>query len=103
MTIALIHKHYTEEHLEEVIEQMETLGAPTIKAIWSDLYGMWLAVEGCHRIRAAVELGEEVEIEDISSKKSINIEEDGKLVTRKVSELLEELTANAPNTEIIYC
>jgi len=102
-TIALLHKHYSEEHLAEVMEQMEELGAPVIRAIWSELYGMWLAVEGCHRIRAAVELGEEVEIEDISEEETIEVQEDGEMVTRRVEELLEELTDNAPYTAIINC
>lgn len=101
MTIALLHKHYSEEHLAEVMEQMKELGAPTVRAIWSDLYGLWLAVEGCHRIRAAVELGEEVEIVDVSGEESIEIQEDGEMVSCKVEELLEELNDNAPYTEII--
>jgi hypothetical protein len=101
MTIALLHKHYSEEHLAEVMEQMKELGAPTVRAIWSDLYGLWLAVEGCHRIRAAVELGEKVEIVDVSGEESIEIQEDGEMVSCKVEELLEELNDNAPYTEII--
>jgi len=101
MTIALVHRHYTEKHLEEVMSEMEVLGEPTIKAIWSELYGMWLAVEGCHRIRAAKELSLNVEIDDISNEESVEIEEDGELVSRLVSELLEELSDNAPSTEIV--
>jgi len=69
MNIALLHDHYTEEHLKEVMKEMKTLGAPTIKAVWMDCYGHWAALEGCHRIRAAKELGlvpniEEVEYSD---------------------------------------
>ena len=57
MEIALIHDHYSEEHLAEVRGAMATLGAPTIRAIWMDGYDMWAALEGCHRIRAAEQLG----------------------------------------------
>ena len=101
MTIALLHKHYTEKHLEEVATEMTTLGAPTIKAIWSDLYGMWLAVEGCHRIRAAKQLGFEPVIDDISNDETVTMEIDGEDTEVLVQDSLEELTDNAPKTEII--
>lgn len=57
MKIALVHNHYSEQHLAEVIEQMRNLGAPRIKAVWMECYDMWAAIEGCHRIRAAKALG----------------------------------------------
>jgi hypothetical protein len=57
MKIALVHDHYSEEHLAEVIEQMKTLGAPKIHAVWMECYGHFAALEGCHRIRAAKVLG----------------------------------------------
>jgi hypothetical protein len=57
MQIALLHKHYNGNHLEAVKTEMQNLGAPVIRAIWSETYGMWMAVEGCHRIRAAKDLG----------------------------------------------
>jgi hypothetical protein len=57
MRIALVHTHYSEEHLAQVIEEMKQLGAPKIHAVWMDCYGHWAALEGCHRIRAAKELG----------------------------------------------
>jgi hypothetical protein len=57
MRIALVHDHYSEEHLAEVIEQMKTLGAPKIHAVWMPCYDHYAALEGCHRIRAAKELG----------------------------------------------
>lgn len=101
MTIALFHKHYTEKHMAEVMVEMENLGSPTIRAIWSDLYGMWLAVEGCHRIRAAKELGLEPIIEDISNDETVAIEIDGENAEVSVQNLFEELTDNAPRTAII--
>ena len=57
MRIALVHNHYDPEKLEKVIEQMKELGAPEIHAVWMECYGHWAALEGCHRIRAAKELG----------------------------------------------
>lgn len=65
MRIALVHKHYNEKHLEEVMEQMKTLGAPTIHAVWMESYGHWAALEGCHRIRAAHQLGLTPEIIEV--------------------------------------
>jgi hypothetical protein len=57
MTIALVHKHYDDAHLEEVKAEMANLGAPVIKAVWMECYGLYAALEGCHRIRAAKDLG----------------------------------------------
>jgi len=57
MRIALLHNHYDKAHLKTVKEQMKILGAPNIHAVWMECYGHWAALEGCHRIRAAYELG----------------------------------------------
>ena len=57
LSIALVHNHYDQEHLAEVKAAMLELGAPKIKAIWMECYNMYAALEGCHRIRAAKELG----------------------------------------------
>ena len=57
MTIALVHKHYDATHLEAVKAEMAKLGAPVVKAVWMECYGHYAALEGCHRIRAAKELG----------------------------------------------
>jgi hypothetical protein len=65
MRIALVHNHYDEGHLAEVIEEMKTLGAPTIKAVWMEVYNHWAALEGCHRIRAAKALGLTPEIDEV--------------------------------------
>jgi hypothetical protein len=53
MEIALLHKHFDAEHLEAVKAEMATLGAPVIKAVWSEVANRWVALEGCHRLRAA--------------------------------------------------
>jgi hypothetical protein len=65
MKIALVHNHYDPDHLAEVIEEMKTLGAPVIKAVWMEVYNHWAALEGCHRIRAAKALGLVPEIEEV--------------------------------------
>lgn len=57
MIIALVHDHFDADHLEAVKAEMATLGAPIINAVWMECFGHWAALEGCHRIRAAAELG----------------------------------------------
>lgn len=65
MTIALLHNHFNKNHLEAVKSQMLELGIPTIKAVWDEGYGIWAALEGSHRIRAAKELGLSINIQRI--------------------------------------
>lgn len=65
MKIALVHNHYDEKHLQEVIEEMKTLGAPKVHAVWMECYGHWAALEGCHRLRAAQQLGLTPEIIEV--------------------------------------
>ena len=100
-TIALTHKHYTDEHLAEVTEEMKTLGAPAIRCIWSEMYGIWMAVEGCHRLRAAYELGLTPTIIDISDDEQVTYQYDGYDITVDVIDLAEELTDNAPRTKLL--
>ena len=64
-TIALLHTHYDKAHLSDVMAKMEELGAPTIRAVWVECHGVWAALEGCHRIRAAHALGFDVKIEEV--------------------------------------
>lgn len=92
MEIALLHKHYNEAHLETVKGEMMKLGAPKIRAIWSEAYAMWMAVEGCHRLRAAEALGISPIIINVSDKKTLTIQVDGENVKVKVADLTEELT-----------
>lgn len=70
MKIVLLHNHYDQKHLDEVVEEMKTLGAPTIQAyhLWDDLYQ---AIGGCHRLRAAEILNVVPTIEIIDSKTTI--------------------------------
>lgn len=65
MQIALIHNHFDTDHLAQVKAEMALLGAPKIKAVYSDALDVWVALEGCHRIRAAKDLGLTPEIEEV--------------------------------------
>lgn len=65
MQIALLHNHYQDSHLEQVMHEMAVLGSPTINAVWMECHGIWAALEGCHRIRAAAALGIEVNIDPV--------------------------------------
>lgn len=70
LEIALAHDHYSEEHLQEVIKKMQVLGTPTIRAVWQECWDMYVALEGCHRLRAAEILGltpiiDEIDYDDV--------------------------------------
>lgn len=101
MSIALFHSHFDQEHLDSVKNEMIKMGAPKIRAIWSESYDMWLAVEGCHRIRAAQELGLTPIIIDITNNKTVSYQLDGETVRTTVARLSEDLHDNAPRTTII--
>ena len=77
MKILLFHEDFDINHLQEVIEEMKTLGAPVIKAVWVECQNMWYALEGCHRIRAAKELGLSPVIDEIDYEDGRNAEEIG--------------------------
>jgi hypothetical protein len=64
MKIALVHTHYSQKHLKEVKDETQVMGSPTIKAVWLECYCMWAALEGCHRIRAAADLGLPITIQE---------------------------------------
>ena len=92
-TIALAHDHYDAAHLAEVQAEMLTLGVPTIKAVWIECYNMYAALEGCHRIRAARNLGmtpiinafDYAEVADMDCK-AIGLDVDGDMT---VAELID--------------
>ena len=71
LNIVLLHRHYDDDHLAAVKNQMLKLGAPKIRCIWSEINGLWMAVEGCHRLRAALAIGITPVIINISN--NINI------------------------------
>lgn len=52
-------------HLAEVTAEMAERGAPTIQAVWMDVFGAWVALEGSHRLTAAEALGLEPEIAEV--------------------------------------
>jgi hypothetical protein len=60
--INLVHKHFDEKHLAEVIEEMKKIGSPIIKAVKLE-DEEYQALEGCHRIRAAKILGLPIKVE----------------------------------------
>ena len=68
MKIALIHTEFRLDHLEKVMAQMEELGPPVIRAVWCEDRGLWAALEGCHRTRAARKLGLTPVIEPVDYK-----------------------------------
>jgi hypothetical protein len=45
------------DHLQEVIADMIKLGAPVIRAVKDDCYGLLCAIEGSHRLAACKALG----------------------------------------------
>ena len=101
MEIALFHNHYNEAHLEEVKSIMLVKGAPKIRAIWSEAYGLWMAIEGCHRLRAAEALGIRPIIIDVSNQKTLTVQLDGLNVRVKRVEFEEEYLSDVWQSEIV--
>ena len=77
MKVALLHRHYNEGHLASVTEEMRTLGVPTIKAVWMETWQMWVAMEACHRLRAAHALGLVPVIEEMDYSDEMIVMDDG--------------------------
>ena len=73
MTIALLHKHYDKKHLENIKNEMLEMGTPEIKMIFNESQGVWMAIEGSHRLRAAKELNITPEIIDVTNEKNSRI------------------------------
>jgi hypothetical protein len=88
MKVALLHRHYNEDHLASVTEQMQTLGAPTIKAVWMETWQMWVAMEGCHRLRAANALGLTPVIEEMDYSDEMIVMDDGEQIS--ISEICDD-------------
>ena len=86
LSIVLYHNHYNEEHLEEVKKIMQKRGTPTIRCFWDECNGIWFAVEGCHRLRAAKELGLIPVIKDISEQKTLTYQCNGEVITERLTE-----------------
>jgi len=64
-------------HLAEVTDEMQSLGAPVIRAFWSEAYGAFVAVEGSHRVVAAHRLGLIPEVEEIEMVEDAPVSEFG--------------------------
>lgn len=77
MRIVLAHDHFDAAHLAAVQAQMTEIGAPTIKAVWMEGNGEWMALEGCHRLRAALALGITPEIDPIEWSEDVTTEDIG--------------------------
>jgi len=58
--LVLLHDYYDDDHLVSVRSEMLTLGAPELRGVVQEdcIY----LLEGCHRARAAVELGLTIKI-----------------------------------------
>ncbi len=102
MNVALLHNHYNESKLEKVQHEMKALGAPTIRAIWSEMYETWMAVEGCHRLRAAANLGLTPTIEDVTNEETIVIQLDDENTEINVAEFGEELQDDLWKAAIVF-
>lgn len=77
MKIALLHKHYDSSKLAAVTAQMQSMGAPTIKAVYMPNWDMWVALEGCHRLRAAHAIGFTPEIQEVEYSDDFTSMDDG--------------------------
>ena len=61
------------EKYAEIKAYMEEAGAPTLRAVWMDCFGAWVALEGSHRLNAAAELGFVPEIEEMDYDDGIKV------------------------------
>ncbi len=101
MKVILLHSYFDPLHLDEVREEMRRRGAPRIRGFWSTTYNMWMAIEGCHRLRAAKELGLTPTMKDISGQRYVTYQRDGENVKVRTTALIEELTATAWQSDVI--
>jgi len=73
MRIVLPHSNFDADKLAAVTAEMQALGAPTIKAVNCGEY--FVALEGSHRIRAALALGLTPEIEEVEYSEMMTTDE----------------------------
>lgn len=85
-SIVLYHNHFSPEHLEDVKQIMVKRGAPTIRCFYDEANGIWFAVEGCHRLRAAHDLGLTPIIKDISDQQTLRYQQDGDNIRVRLSD-----------------
>lgn len=102
MKIALVHMEYRYDHLQKVKAEMQELGAPEIRAIWVTEKGMWAALEGCHRTRAARELGLTPTIKEVEYVPGMSWFDCGMGAEYVAAEItVDEVVANAGNEHVI--
>lgn len=77
MKIALFNKHYDANKLAAVKAEMQSMGAPTIKAVYMPNWDIWVALEGCHRLRAAHDLGLTPYIDEVEYSDELTSMDDG--------------------------
>ncbi len=66
------------EHYRDVKREMERRGSLVIRAAWTETHGAWLAIEGSHRLQAALDLGiDDVTVVDVTNDTSIGHDIDG--------------------------
>jgi hypothetical protein len=87
MTTILLHANYDEKHLEEVKGEMIKLGSPSLRGFQTES-GFYL-IEGCHRARAAKELGYEIKFIDISEAETVEIQLDAELTEMSVEDAID--------------
>lgn len=73
--INLLHSHYDADHLVAVKTAMSELGSPKIRVL--DVAGDLYAFEGCHRLRAAQDLGIAVTLEMLDYDGTVDIDSIG--------------------------
>ena len=104
MKVALIHTYFEIERLEQVEQQMLELGPPKIRAIWLEDRGMWAALEGCHRTRAAARLGVEPVMVPVEYRPGMSWEEigmEGEPIATLSDWSVDDVVANAGKEIVI--
>jgi hypothetical protein len=76
MDILLIHTTAPAK-LAAVTAEMETLGAPTIRAVRDHTHGVLVALEGCHRLSAAHDLGVDPDIVVLDDDAPVSLDDIG--------------------------
>lgn len=71
MAMILTINDVEEPHLTKVKEQMVKLGSPTIRVV--DCGDYLQAIEGCHRLRAACELGLKVDFDILDQEEIVQM------------------------------
>ena len=90
-----------DDHLEYVTEEMGRLGAPRVRAIWSETHRSWFAAEGSHRIAAAHRAGIVPTVIDITGQgATVQREEEDRAMT--ADELREWLVSDPDAPRYVF-